>query len=860
MAPGGMAPADRDEVLRQVVGPGGRLGEYLAEEVFAAEPPAVPELLHRIAVVCQVTPALCDALGVGEAAGLLPDLARRGLVQFSPGPEPRWSLSPLVREFFLGRPGLSREERVVLNRRAAAFHAGRGAYGEALRHYAAAEDHPAVASLLAERGTELVDTGQVDAVLAAAELAARSDDRRVQQALGYARHVRGQWAMALDAFDRAGADQEELTPALAWRMGLIRYDRGEPAAALALYSRGRLDREDTVEEALLLCWTAAAYHLTGQYDLCRASVERAAVVAERCRDARTWASVDTVRMLLAAAVGDRAGADAWFRSALQWAEAAGDMLQGLRITVNRAGHLLDVGLLPEALREVERALRRNRTCGYLMLDARALTVRGLAAALRGELDAALHDFAAAGQIYQAIGSRFLGRSLVGVGYVHRVRADLAQARAAYEEALAQAEPAHDVQCLGAALSGLARVRAVDDPAVARTLADRAVELAVPATLVQALIAQGWVALLSGDAGAAAGNAGQAAGSARAQRDRPGLAEALELAAMATHGRQVALSQLEEAIRIWAEVGCPIEEAKTRLVAARLSGDRSAAELAEQALRSHGLRTDRPHAAGPLAVLADSAPTISIRALGAFRVVRGGEPVPAGAWRSKKARSLLKILVARRGRPVSREQLTGLLWPEEGSGMASRRLSVLLSTVRAVLGGSHQSLDEGPIVTDGDVVWLDLGRVHVDVEHFLALAGAALEAHGRGLAQATTQLIAAESHYGGDVLEDDPYQEWAGPLRDEARTMYACVLRALVQRLQELDDIDRSMRYSLLLLQCDRYEESAHLDLVRILAKNGRRGEARLRYREYVRRMTEIGVRPRPFPEAGPLQADSSDAS
>jgi DNA-binding SARP family transcriptional activator len=642
-------------------------------------------------------------------------------------------------------------------------------------------------------------------------------------------------------------------------MGLIRYARGEPALALALFRRGRPDREDTVDEALLLSWTAAAYHLTGRYELCRETVARAEAVAERCRDARTWASVDTVRMLLAAAVGDRAGADAFFRSAWQWAEAGGDVLQTVRIAANRAGHLLDIGLLAEALHQVETALARNERCRYAMLDARAVTLRGLIHAYRGELDAALRDFAAAGQTYQAIGSRFVGHSLVGVGYVHRVRAELAQARAAYEEALAQAEPSHDVLCLGAALAGLARVRAVDDPAVARALADRAVELAVHPTFVPAVIAQGWVALLSGDAAGAAGNAARAAASARAQRDRPGLAESLELAALAQSSRQVALSQLEEAVQIWAEVGYPIEEAKTRLVAARLAGDRSGAELAEQALRSQGLNPDRLYPAGPLAVLAGSAPSISVRALGAFRVVRNGEPVPAGAWRSKKARSLLKILIARRGRPVSREQLTELLWPEEDPGTASRRLSVLLSTVRGVLGGS-QSLDEGPIVTDRDVVWLDLAHVDVDVEHFLALATAALEAHARGLPQAIAQLVAAAARYGGDFLEEDPYQEWAGPLRDEARTLYASVLRALVRRLQERDDVDRSLRYSLQLLQCDRYEESAHLDLVRMLVRSGRRGEARQRYREYVRRMTEIGVHPRPFPEAGASRARSSDAS
>ena len=48
-----------------------------------------------------------------------------------------------------------------------------------------------------------------------------------------------------------------------------------------------------------------------------------------------------------------------------------------------------------------------------------------------------------------------------------------------------------------------------------------------------------------------------------------------------------------------------------------------------------------------------APTpLAIQALGGFRVLRHGEPVPAEEWKSKKARDLLKILAARRGNPVT----------------------------------------------------------------------------------------------------------------------------------------------------------------------------------------------------------------
>ena len=52
------------------------------------------------------------------------------------------------------------------------------------------------------------------------------------------------------------------------------------------------------------------------------------------------------------------------------------------------------------------------------------------------------------------------------------------------------------------------------------------------------------------------------------------------------------------------------------------------------------------------------------ALGRFAVLRAGEPVPLTDWQSRKARDLLKVLVARKGLPVSREAAAEALWPGE----------------------------------------------------------------------------------------------------------------------------------------------------------------------------------------------------
>jgi DNA-binding SARP family transcriptional activator len=49
------------------------------------------------------------------------------------------------------------------------------------------------------------------------------------------------------------------------------------------------------------------------------------------------------------------------------------------------------------------------------------------------------------------------------------------------------------------------------------------------------------------------------------------------------------------------------------------------------------------------------------------------------------------------------------------------------------------------------------------------------------------------------------------------------------------------------LDRDRYDEEAHLELIGRLERAGRHGEARRHYAAYASRMDEIGVDPAPLP-------------
>jgi DNA-binding SARP family transcriptional activator len=235
------------------------------------------------------------------------------------------------------------------------------------------------------------------------------------------------------------------------------------------------------------------------------------------------------------------------------------------------------------------------------------------------------------------------------------------------------------------------------------------------------------------------------------------------------------------------------------------------------------------------------PAVSVRTLGGFRVLRGGVAVPHRAWQSRKARDLLKILVAHRGAPVARDQLCEHLWPEVEPARAGNRLSVAISTLRLVLDPTRELPSDHYVASGEGAVWLRRERVSVDVESFLRKVDAGMASHD------VADLVAAEAEYAGEFCAEDPYADWADPLRHETRSAYVAVQRVLAQHHASMADHDTAVRHLHRLLACEPYDEQAFLLAIRQLDAAGRHGDARRMYRSYVERMAELALEPAPYP-------------
>jgi pimeloyl-ACP methyl ester carboxylesterase/DNA-binding SARP family transcriptional activator len=215
--------------------------------------------------------------------------------------------------------------------------------------------------------------------------------------------------------------------------------------------------------------------------------------------------------------------------------------------------------------------------------------------------------------------------------------------------------------------------------------------------------------------------------------------------------------------------------------------------------------------------------VEIETLGRFRVLVDGVEIEAAQWGSRRARQLLKRLVVARGWPVTRDELTDILWPDEDDERRLRpRLSVQLSAVRRILGGG--------VVADRSSVRLDLDRIDVDLARFYA-------------AGTDAEIVAT---YRGELLPDDRFEGWTEGPRAEAQNRFVA---AADRRMEAADDdADEVVGLAGVILAADPFHDGAHRTLIRSHLRAGRPAAAAEAHQVYVRRLAELGIDAEPIDE------------
>ena len=227
--------------------------------------------------------------------------------------------------------------------------------------------------------------------------------------------------------------------------------------------------------------------------------------------------------------------------------------------------------------------------------------------------------------------------------------------------------------------------------------------------------------------------------------------------------------------------------------------------------------------------------LQIGLLGGFAVSVAGRPVAEDAWRLRRARTLIKVLALAPEQRLHRDLLVELLWPDQTP--AANSLHQVLYTARRALGEAS-----GRLAMRGDMVVLATDLVDVD-----AFEAAAREARR---SRTTEGYRAALDLYGGELLPEDRFEDWAQLRRDTLRETQLALLVELAGLQAETGERVAAVQTLQRVVVEDPLHEAAHRELMRRFADDGRSQQALAQYeqlRDALRR--ELAADPDPHTRA-----------
>ena len=223
--------------------------------------------------------------------------------------------------------------------------------------------------------------------------------------------------------------------------------------------------------------------------------------------------------------------------------------------------------------------------------------------------------------------------------------------------------------------------------------------------------------------------------------------------------------------------------------------------------------------------------VAVQLLGPFHLVQHGRRVDAN--NGGKGLRVLKYLFSHRDRPVPKDVLIDLFWPDSDLDSVGRNLHQAIYTIRKALRQGtaedhHIVFENGAYLINPELsVWCDRDKFESS-----AAAGRLAEIDRR-TKDAIEAFSSAERLYRGEYLADSPYEEWALGDRERLRLLYVDVANRLADLLLASGDVDASLRVSTKVLRQEPCDELTHRRLIRCYSQTGQRNLAIDQYQAYV---------------------------
>ena len=840
--------------------------DYFAEEVLQSEPPEIRLILGKLSLLERIDPSICEAaLGIRDCADQLRSLARRNVFisqTYASGTDEEYRLHPLFRSFLKRwlATELDAEALVRLHKECSARFAAASQWDLAVNHLAEAGAGDAVADLLAEHGSELVQSGRLETIkLTFDQLSDHSLTGRPRALI-------------------ARAD-----------VALI---EGDHSRALGLYARAaRMAREsqDSGVEAEALRGQAYIARYGSDCDLATKLATSAIEIAPRGLHALRARCYNTIGLCCFRSPGQSGLAIENWQAALKEAREAGDD-RFARIVLHNLGLPYSIeGDFNEALRWLGQMIDHRNPKEASGGDPVPFPQEAIAhlniarlEIVQGKLDEAESHLGFALERCQMFNLKsWMGDTLESFGNLYRERGDYNRALEFYDEAtnayrdagisLSDRELLDEKATLYLRMGDLmAAAREAEDDFHGRSSGS-------PSERSTTLITRGRIQTSAGQTVEAEATLTEAATISSDNRLRYNEARAtLSLALLFWEaGRsQEALAQLSRAVELamrydYSYLFSSQASASPALfgaaIEAGIAPDYLTQILPAQKVEEIEVAVGAAAAAGTSSVTA--APVVqsvierpsfdlAINMLGPVEVFRDPTGMAKEAWRLSKSLHILCYLGSRRNHRAPKETLVDLFWGDADEDTVAKNFHPTISHLRKALNTGQVVKKDFVLYREGAYSLNPQYRYRLDTEEFERLLAEAREARRTGGADGSARLLAeAIKLYRGDFLEEF-YYNWIGDLQSYYRDLYLEALKELIAyHTEHTETVDRPerhkdqelvIRYGQMLLARDAYQEDVHCSVMEAFVQSGNRAAAIEQFdglRKMLRR--ELGVDPLP---------------
>lgn len=233
--------------------------------------------------------------------------------------------------------------------------------------------------------------------------------------------------------------------------------------------------------------------------------------------------------------------------------------------------------------------------------------------------------------------------------------------------------------------------------------------------------------------------------------------------------------------------------------------------------------------------------VDICLFGRFIISVNGVAIPEEEWKTKKIKGILEYLVLNKGKPVTRELLMELFWPDSDKKSAAVSLRAALYELKKVLSkyGIKNDGDTSFIYERTGSLEIKSNRIlYIDTDKFTLLYNEYRDRCRKGVdkKQLLTVLKEINSLYSGDLLAEELYADWVFADREAYKLLYLETTVALASLYIEEKETDLADKFLQKALSIDPYNEEVCLMLLKLYISVNQRSRAAKLYKNFESRL------------------------